>query len=348
MRVRTPRSSLLFLATSNSRTKDLLTCPLLWCRHSFDSLESCLQHVSTCQWLPNAWYWCHQCRRAELFTPEEPSSALPCLHSVRRKDSKLKRAVSFFKQMRRRSCSPQRYPNVDTLLGEPVSSIATHPKSQNDDEKQCTTETGEAASTSDLGFFDANYLPPMIERSVNATSSSAGRPRTLYDMEANALSPLRGSYNVEDNQQIMELPTSDPMFNSVQLGDTVISELPVSSQHDETTPPAVQSHPPSHYGPFSLSMYFRETEVIVSPISPNFSRVLVANRSTNAAAPVSPLDAPFHSTWPTIDGCSDNIDSESNHGNAVAHLFGYCDKSDEIPITNLPSAQTSKPTFQDS
>lgn len=324
----------------HSRTKEHLTCPLLWCRHSFDSLESCLQHVSTCQWLPNAWYWCHQCRRAELFTPEEPSSALPCLHSVRRKDSKLKRAVSFFKQMRRRSYSPQ---SAATIRGDSVSSATTDPRQQSHDEKQCTIDRSEADSTSDLSVFDANYLPPMAQRSADAAFSLVERPPTLYDMEANALSPLRG-YDVNDNQQAMELPTSDPMFNSVQLGDTVVSELPVSAQPDVTPPSATRSHPPSHYGPFSLSMYICEPEVIVSPVSPHFGRVPIASRLTNVTAPVSPLDAPFHTTWPAIDGCSDNVDTEPNHGNALAHLVGYCEKSDDQPATNLLPAESSKPT----
>ena len=48
-------------------------CPLIGCSISFESLGLCLQHLITCAWLPNSWYWCPQCQRPERFTEPEPT-----------------------------------------------------------------------------------------------------------------------------------------------------------------------------------------------------------------------------------------------------------------------------------
>lgn len=85
--------------------KEHLRCPLLGCRESFGDLASTLQHVSGCPWLSNGWYWCPYCCRPESFM----ASVEPCSNSrhdkIQRKNSKLRRAVSFFKQLGHKSCS---------------------------------------------------------------------------------------------------------------------------------------------------------------------------------------------------------------------------------------------------
>ena len=89
--------------TSVVTAKEHLTCPLLWCRERFDDLASTLQHVYECPLLSNTWYWCPYCCRPESFTQQ------PCPNTthdkLQRKDSKLKRAVTFFKHLGHRSCS---------------------------------------------------------------------------------------------------------------------------------------------------------------------------------------------------------------------------------------------------
>ncbi len=90
---------------SQVTTEEQLRCPLLWCRESFDNLASTLQHVSECRWLVNAWYWCPYCCRPESFIVSEDSYADPTQHSIQRKDSKLRRAVTFFKHLGHKSCS---------------------------------------------------------------------------------------------------------------------------------------------------------------------------------------------------------------------------------------------------
>ena len=305
--------------SQDTQPKEQLTCPLLWCRHRFGSLESCLQHVSTCQWLPNAWYWCHQCRRAELFIPEEHSSALPCLHSVQNKGSKLKRAVSFFKQMGRRSRSSQRHPDAAAICRNHASSVATSFQESNDFEKQYTSGVGEDSSIPGISLPVAGSVPPDVRREKNRTSSHVERPTTLYDMEANALSPLRGSHEVDVSQKAMELATGDPLFNIAQLGDNVVSELPVSSHEDESSTMA-RSHPPFQYGPFSLSMCFRKSEGIVSPLSSNFGHDTVGSRLTEFTVPISPLHTFFPPQWPAVHGCGNEVRVDSYPCNAMARL----------------------------
>lgn len=86
-------------------------CPLLWCRMSFKDLASVLDHVSSCPWLSDAWYWCPFCCLPERFTTvKAPSKETPHSTNVG-KQTKFKRAaVAFFqtlglKQGRLRSLS---------------------------------------------------------------------------------------------------------------------------------------------------------------------------------------------------------------------------------------------------
>ena len=90
---------------SDVTTKEHLMCPMLWCRESFDSLASTLQHVSECPWLSDAWYWCPYCRRPESFIAFEELCKNPMPQNLQRKDSKLRRAVTFFKHLGLKNCS---------------------------------------------------------------------------------------------------------------------------------------------------------------------------------------------------------------------------------------------------
>ncbi len=72
-------------------------CPLLYCGKVFDNLESYLHHVSVCPWLSNGWYRCPGCHRREKFTPPSPKGGEISEQVDPRKETKLRRAVSFFK-----------------------------------------------------------------------------------------------------------------------------------------------------------------------------------------------------------------------------------------------------------
>ena len=267
---------------------------------------------------------------------------------MQNKGSKLKRAVSFFKQMGRRGRSSQRHPDAAAICGNPASLVATSLEERKDFEKQCTNGVCGDSSTPDTRLFDAGSIASKFQGETDRTSSHVNRPPTLYDMEANALSPLRGNHDVDVGQQAMELATSDPVFNTAQLGDSVVSELPVTSLEDETYTMA-RSHPPFQYGPFSLSMCFRDTEAIVSPLSSNFGQGTVGSRLTDFTVPISPLDSFFPSQWPAFDRPGNDPRIDSYPCNVVARLphMDYHQSSNSGLTANLLLAQasTSKPSI---
>ena len=304
----------------NGRAREHLTCPLLWCRHNFENLESCLQHVSSCQWLSNAWYWCPRCQRAERFTAEESNSALLHPYSERQKDSKLKRAISFFKQIGRRSHSQQRESAAITIPPCNTEKLVSAPdKKSIAPQRQSTDISNDPPSARDLRPFDEDFHFPKDRPKSDLSSQNVSRPSTLYDMEANALSPLRGIYDKDDSQQAAELATSDPLFNSVQLGDSIIAELPGSYQDDRLSQSVTRLCPPSHYGPFSLSLYFRETDGIVSPLSSNFGwQHRIDSRIMNMTSPISPLDQPHETPWITSGEDYDSLESKAYHEKVMA------------------------------
>lgn len=90
---------------SDATAKEHLMCPLLWCRETFDNLASTLHHVSECPWLSNTWYWCPYCGRPESFMGCEEPCAETMQYKLQRKDSKIRRAVTFFKHLGLKSCS---------------------------------------------------------------------------------------------------------------------------------------------------------------------------------------------------------------------------------------------------
>ena len=57
----------------NVTAAERLTCPLLWCRESFEDIGKLLQHVSSCQCLSEGVYWCPDCQRPECFTKANAS-----------------------------------------------------------------------------------------------------------------------------------------------------------------------------------------------------------------------------------------------------------------------------------
>ena len=288
-----------WVAYGRADSPDSRTCPLLWCRHNFENLESCLQHVSTCQWLSNAWYWCPRCRRAELFTPED-SIAQPSVQLIHRKDTKLRRAVSFFKHIARRSRSQERGTSSTVCPVNKQTSVAGPDPISGNREKE---PTNEPPFTRDLSLFDEDFHSKARQESV-PPSPRGSRPSTLYDMEANALSPLCGDYDGGNEEDAVELGTSDPLFNSAQLGDTDVSEMPDSYQDRKSSKFGIHPNPPSQYGPFSLSLY----EGVVSPISPTLGRQDTIDRGiTSLTGPISPLGNSHESQWLASNECCNGL-----------------------------------------
>ena len=91
--------------SSNVTVKECLTCPLLWCRCNFPDLASTLQHVSRCQYLSGGWYYCPYCCRPEQFMDVDGSFPRLPQYLPLRKNTRLRRAVSFFKHLGHKCCS---------------------------------------------------------------------------------------------------------------------------------------------------------------------------------------------------------------------------------------------------
>ena len=51
--------------------QEQLSCPLLWCRKSFDEHAKLVDHVSNCSFLKEGRYWCPYCQKAEYFAGRE-------------------------------------------------------------------------------------------------------------------------------------------------------------------------------------------------------------------------------------------------------------------------------------
>lgn len=234
-------------SSPNVRAKEHLTCPLLWCRHRFESLASCLQHVSVCPWLPNAYYWCPVCQKAERFTPDDPGHELFPSATIDKKNSRLKRAVTFFKRFGRKPCSQA--PIADQCTSSNQWHAKVHETSHHKPESSLDPDpldvNGKAHAAADFGDFEFGFEPEE-------------RPHTLYDMEGNALSPLVGPDAGIDSRDLSELETGDPLFSSTQLGDTNVLPEYYENGLDERDQPSQRI--PSHFGPFSLSMCFVEQQ----------------------------------------------------------------------------------------
>ena len=69
-----------------------------------------LHHISECTCLSDSWYWCPYCRHPERFLSSDNNT----LHQLQRKQSKLKRAVTFFKHLGLRSCLRHKRPRISS------------------------------------------------------------------------------------------------------------------------------------------------------------------------------------------------------------------------------------------
>jgi len=236
------------------RAKEHLTCPLLWCRHRFENLASCLQHVSVCPWLSNAYYWCPQCQRAERFTPDDLGHKLFPSTTLDKKNSRLKRAVTFFKRFGRKPSGQG--PIADHCESSKQGHGAFHKTTHHEPEPLLDPEPSdvivEPHAAVNIGGFEFGFEPEE-------------RPYTLYDMEGNALSPLVGPDAGIDSRDPSELETGDPLFSSTQLGDTNVLPRYYENGLDERD--GASQRLPSHFGPFSLSMCVVEQQHQNNPTS---------------------------------------------------------------------------------
>lgn len=82
--------------------EELLMCPMLWCRESFESNALAIRHVNQCPYLTNAWYWCPCCSRPERFLLCDKGCDASEPPRLQLKKSRLAKAVSYFNVLGRR------------------------------------------------------------------------------------------------------------------------------------------------------------------------------------------------------------------------------------------------------
>ncbi len=85
--------------------EELLMCPMLWCRENFKTNALAIEHIKKCSYLENAWYWCPSCSRPERFFLCDKGCDISELPRLRRKKSRLVRAVTYLNVLGRRRSS---------------------------------------------------------------------------------------------------------------------------------------------------------------------------------------------------------------------------------------------------
>ena len=216
--------------------------------------------------------------------------------SPQRHNSKIRRAVSFFKHIGRKSCvhdlltEPQEQ-HLGLDAGKPTltgnnrlmpehTGINQDTCTQANDSESLLTQANVESTLQARCAEQSPGLPegfswtstdrsaPKVPRSLTSSICSEKgllqmqrtRRRTLYDMEGNALSPLT-SLNFESSEEdIAELATDDPLFNSSQLGDTSVLPLTAGFLPEEQRQMNNGPRLPTHYGPFSLSLCASKAE----------------------------------------------------------------------------------------
>lgn len=150
-------------------------CPLLWCRTSFKDLASVINHVSSCPWLTDAWYWCPVCCRPERFTTTEATSTATPQAVDLGKETKYNRAVSFFKNLgcrregrSRASLFPAgsttvnttvEYPNTNAYSGYQIIELGDTSRSPVELDSGMVYELGDEVQCVTPEFSTVNHTP---------------------------------------------------------------------------------------------------------------------------------------------------------------------------------------------
>ena len=70
---------------------------MLWCRKIFDDQRLVKEHISKCDWLLNAWYWCPHCSRPERFMGNQNMGVTGRSVLAQGKEKRFKKAMNFLK-----------------------------------------------------------------------------------------------------------------------------------------------------------------------------------------------------------------------------------------------------------
>ncbi len=191
---------------SHISAKEHLMCPLLWCRESFDNLASTLQHVSECGCLSSSWYWCPYCCRPESFMAFEGPCADTTHYKLQRKDSKLKRAVTFFKHLGLKSCSRHKSSGTSSANGTESFDtwLAKRKRSELEDTSHDIPSLMELADTS----RDIHGRP----------SNSEKQSKTVYEMQGTFT-----SWNLDNPPNYDQAPGTAVEPCELDVGNLVVA-----------------------------------------------------------------------------------------------------------------------------
>ena len=245
---------------------DALQCPMLWCRKSFDDRQTTIRHTLTCSWLPNAWYWCPQCKRPERFMNTgkieimdsgeimmkdfiEIVKTVPS-PPLRRKSSRMKKAAMFFRHCGWSNASKEQ----------------THCSERFDGTEFGTDNKGEIDSLERLfwekdGFplymseMDSPLIPSETDSELMRTSPELPADYLIPSeidsepMRANAELPTDHLLPLEIDSELVrataELPT-EPLF---ELPGLLITNSAVCSRSDQMLDNRAQASSPQSYRP---------------------------------------------------------------------------------------------------
>lgn len=152
---------------------DHLKCPMVDCRQEgFQDLKSLLTHVSTCEELPAAHYWCPYCCRGEHFGARGLPNVSFAVNATN-KDCLLKKACDFFKRFgrTRRKIHQTDREELDTSLPLPSTQrVGTFQRPTESGAKKtevCTKELEKQCSTDDRIYRRNITLPSRCELRVS-------------------------------------------------------------------------------------------------------------------------------------------------------------------------------------
>ena len=114
--------------------KELLMCPMLWCRDNHEEPRLAADHATSCEWLSDTWYWCAQCSRPESFMYRGGTGTKTPYNALTRRLSKLERAKDFFREFRRKASGKAKTPwSPSWLKARAVADSLRHASDQMSD-----------------------------------------------------------------------------------------------------------------------------------------------------------------------------------------------------------------------
>ncbi|KAL8784255.1 MAG: hypothetical protein Q9213_004077 [Squamulea squamosa] len=221
------------------RKEDLtsqLKCPLIGCSTDFESLGSCLQHLTNCKWLPNAWYWCPLCKRPERFTEPkftlvnrskvEPPPEIPRRSALPPQKSTIAKITNtrFWKHMRNKSRLLSPHPMSATF--RPSRGVEVVPQSG-----QSLSEFGSGFVWNPHAPYDASFaILPADEKHATAQSSE-------FEYGPFSLNEYTALMQPSEVEAAPNSLSDDPWLNQrLELPSYQRSELPEQRPELESTP----------------------------------------------------------------------------------------------------------------